>query len=53
MDAGLREVGIVLQVMKSKIRIFAKFILEAIYEEQIKTKGKELGSCCNIQVRGL
>lgn len=41
MDAMLKELGIVLQVMKSKIRIFAKFIiLEAVYEEQVRPKVK-------------
>lgn len=51
MDARLKELGLILQVMKSKIRIFGKFILEAICEEQVKTKGKALGSCCSIQVK--
>lgn len=51
MDAGLKELGLVQQVMKSKIRIFVKFIQEAVCEEQVKTKGKELGNSCNIQVR--
>lgn len=46
-----KELDLVLEVMKSKTRIFGKLILEAVCEEWIKTKGKELGSCCNIQMR--
>lgn len=46
-----KELDLVLEVMKSKISIFGKLILEAVCEEWIKTKGKELGSCCNIQMR--
>ena len=38
MDAKLKELGLALQVMKTKIRIFVKFILEAVCEEQVKTK---------------
>lgn len=46
-----KELDLVLEVIKSNIRIFGKLILEAVCEEWIKTKGKELGSCCNIQMR--